>query len=132
MSIPISNAKNRPLTANSGTLPYVGDTLLNYFQPMTFNQVGKIVDNYLLEETSNPIDFRGVIQPFGARQLIMKPEGQRDLKWWMLHADPSCTLEPDQVVSYQGVQYRVRSQNDYGLYGFVMYELTEDYTGAGP
>lgn len=132
MSIPISNASSRLLTETSGTLPDVSGALLDYFQAMTFVRVGKVVDEFIVTETPTDIDFQGVIQPFGARQLAMKPEGQRAWKWWMLHAQPGITLEPDEVVSYQGTQYRVRSQNDYGLYGYVSYELTEDYSGAGP
>lgn len=132
MSIPISNASSRLLTETSGTLPDVSGALLDYFQAMTFVHVGKVVDEFIVTETPTDIDFQGVIQPFGARQLAMKPEGQRAWKWWMLHAQPGITLEPDEVVSYQGTQYRVRSQNDYGLYSYVSYELTEDYSGAGP
>lgn len=132
MSIPISNAKNRPLNVNTGTMPNVSGALQNYFQPLTFEVVEKSVESFLLVEVGEDIDFRGVMQPFGPRQLMMKPEGQRHWNWWMLHADPGLVLEVDMVVKYLDVQYRVKAQSDYRLDGYVMYELIQDFTGAGP
>ncbi len=128
----IGNGANRPLNQNSGGVPNVGDALLEWFQPMTFGVVTKVTRNFQTVETMEEINFRGVWQPQGPRAISYKPEGQRDWKWFMLHSDPSLILEPDQVVAYLGTQYRVKSQTDYRLYGYIQYELIEDFTGSGP
>lgn len=129
----ISNAADRKLFENSGTLPDVSGGILNYFQPMVFTVIAKIVDkSYQVLETPVLTDFQGVWQPFTAQQISMKPEGQREWQWFMLHAQPGVTLNPDDVVTYLGTQYRVKSKLDYTLYGYVQYELNNDYTGAGP
>ena len=62
----------------------------------------------------------------------MKPEGQRAWKWFSVHADPSLSLTPDEVITYQSTQYRVKGKTDYTGYGYIYYELIEDYTGSGP
>lgn len=128
----ISNGRDRPLNANSGTVPDVSGAMLDYFQPMTFGVVTKTVENFQVVETMAEVTFQGVWQPQSARQISYKPEGQRAWEWVMLHAEPSLVLEPDQVVIYLGRQFRVKAQSDYRLYGYIQYELVNDYTGAGP
>lgn len=120
------------LTKSSGTVPFVQGALLDWFQPMVFTQIVKSVVNYQNVETPTNTSFLGVWQPFGPRQLMMKPEGQRSWKWFMVHAVPALELEPDEVITYQGVQYRVIEVYDYVIYGYMEYHLTNDYTGSGP
>lgn len=128
----IFNAANRPLNQVTGTVPDVSGAMTDWFQPMVFTQVTKETKGFQLIETATSINFRGVIQPLSGRRLELKPEGQRAWTWLLLHADPSLTLEVDEVVTFNGVQTRVMSQKDYRLYGYVEYELVQDWTGAGP
>ena len=126
------NGKNTPLNANTGGVPDVGDALLEWFQPMTFGVVTKTTQNFQVVETVVETSFRGVIQPLSGRSLAMKPEGQRQWKWIQVHSDPCLILKTDQIIVYLGTQYRVMSQQDFRLYGYVRYELANDYTGSGP
>lgn len=128
----ITNAKDRPLGANTGGLPDMGDALFNYLQPMTFTRIVKTIVNYEVVETPTDFDTQGVWQPFSPQMLMMKPEGQRKWSWFMLHVLPGLNLEDDEVVTYLGVQYRVKSKLEYQLYGYQQYELVDDYTGSGP
>ena len=132
-NFPIYNASNRPLPNNSGTLPEVDETLANWFQSMTFEQVGKIVNNvFQVVETPTTFSFLGVWQPSQPSELEMRAQGQRKWQWFSVHSWPGVPLEPDDVINYLGVQYRVMSMNDYTLYGFIEYRLINDYSGAGP
>lgn len=128
----IHNGSSTPLNANTGTLPDVSDAMLNYFQPMTFGVVTKTVVNFQAVETMVDVSFQGVWQPLTERQLYLKPEGERAWSWYWLHAEPALILDTDQVVVYLGVQYRVMTNKDYRLYGYVEYHLVQDWTGAGP
>lgn len=128
----IGNGKDTPLNALAGTVPQVGDAMLDWFQPMMFEPVEKTVSGYQVVETMTPIQFMGVWQPLTERQLMLKPEGQRAWSWFWVHADPSLTLEVDSVITYLGVQYRVMTHKDYRLYGYVEYHLIQDWEGAGP
>lgn len=132
MSSSIKNAKNTPLSANSGTVPDMGGALLDWLQPMTFGVVTKTVVNSQVVEVEADTAFRGVIQPFSDRQLMLKPEGQRAWSWYWVHSDPSLVLTVDSTITYLGRQYRVMSLRNYSLYGYREYHLVQDYSGSGP
>ncbi len=129
---PIFNAKDRPITTATGQLPNVNGAMSSWYQPMTFEVVTKTVTGYQVAETGTQYNFKGVIQPLAPRQVAYKPEGQRAWTWLMLHADPSLTLEVDSVVIYLGVQTRIMARKDYTIYGYVYYELVQDWEGSGP
>jgi hypothetical protein len=124
--------KDTPLNAAAGSVPQMGGALLSWFQPMIFGVVVKTVAAFQVVETMEQILFQGVWQPLNAKRLAMKPEGQQAWSWFWVHSDPSLQLNVDQVVQYLGVQYRVMALKDYKLYGYMEYELVEDYTGSGP
>lgn len=128
----IANGANRPLFAKAGTVPDVSGALQDYYQTLVFTQIVKTVVGFQVVETPNPINFRGTIQPFTKRQLLLKPEGQRAWSWFSCHSDPVLTLKVDDVVLWNGKQTRVMAQTNYGLYGYMVYELVQDWTGAGP
>jgi hypothetical protein len=128
----IANAASQPLNFKTGTVPDVSGGMTDWFQPMVFTQVQKETDAFQVVETPTNVSFRGVIQPLTGRKLELKPEGQRAWTWLLLHSDPSLTLNVDEVVTYNGVQTRVMARKDFSLYGYVEYELVQDWTGAGP
>lgn len=128
----IANGKNTPLNVKTGTVPDVGGALTDWFQPMVFERVTKETVGFQVIETGVETAFRGVIQPFTNRDLQLKPEGQRAWSWFWLHAEPQLALNVDEVVTYLGVQTRVMARKDYTIYGYIVYELVQDWTGAGP
>lgn len=128
----IPNAKNTALNVRTGTIPDVGGAMRDWFQPMVFERVTKATTGFQVVETGTPVAFTGVIQPMSNRQLLLKPEGQRAWTWLTLHADPVLKLDVDEVVTYLGVQTRVMARKDYTIYGYVYYELVQDFTGSGP
>ena len=128
----IFNASSQPLNIKSGSIPDVSGALKDYFQIMTFTKIVKSIIGFENFETPTPINFQGVLYPMTGRRLELKPEGQRAWTWLILYADPVITLEVDEVVVYNNKQTRVMSQKDFGLYGYVEYELVQDFTGSGP
>jgi hypothetical protein len=128
----IANACNRPLFEENGTVPDVSGALQDYFQPMVFEPLVKTAVGFQAVENATPINFRGTIQPFNQRQLMLKPEGERAWTWFTLHSDPVLTLQVDDVVKYLGKQTRVMGRKNFSLYGYVEYEIVQDWTGSGP
>lgn len=128
----IANGCNKPLFDKAGTTPDVSGALQDYYQSMTFEPVGKVINGFQVTEIGTPIDFRGVVQPFSERALLLKPEGQRAWSWFLIHSDPVLTLKVDDVVLWRGVQTRIMARKDYELYGYVEYHAVQDWTGAGP
>lgn len=131
---PIFNAGSVPLSKNPGTLPNMADTIMNWFQLLTFEQVTKTVDaTFQVQETTTPLQFQGVVQPFTAQQLRMKPEGQRLWKWYGIHALPVLQLSPDDVlIDQSGTHFRVMGKTDFTQYGYVYYETVQDYNPPTP
>lgn len=126
----IKNGSDILLNTNPGTLPNVSGALLNWFQKLTIGIVTKTIQNFILVETVEEKTFQGVWQPMSARKLMMKPEGQRQWKWFTLHCDVSLILQNDDIVTHNGSKFRVMGQTDYSEYGYLEYELSDDYIEA--
>lgn len=125
----IKNGKDYLLTANPGTLPNVQGAMLNWFQTLIFTRLTKGVANFDLTETPKNYSFQGVKQPLSAQELQLKPEGQRNWKYFWIHALPDLVLEPDDVIKFtDGVAYRVIGKWDYTEYGYISYEIVQDFT----
>jgi hypothetical protein len=125
----IKNGKDYPLSSNPGTLPDMQGAMLSWFQRLTFTKVVKTVVNHEVEEETTTFEFTGVRQPMSPQQLEMKPEGQRAWKWEMIHAFPDLILKPDEIIVFESVPYRVMKKSDFKEYGYILYEIVEDYRG---
>ncbi len=123
----IRNAANFDLSDSPGTLPNMTSALLDYFQKMTFSKITKTTVNFQLVEKAQVYYTKGVRQPLKPQAILMKPEGQRKWVWEMLHILPDVVLGIDDVVDFKGTRYRVMSRSDYTEYGFLQYEIAQDY-----
>ena len=119
--------------ANKGTvqaaspLPRMATTILGWFRPLALvRRITQIVDREAVI-TEVKQSCLGVVQPLSNRELVMKPEGQRSWKWNMLHTSTNIELSPGEDFSINGKNYRVMSDKGYSDYGYVYYELVQDY-----
>lgn len=129
----IHNAAQVPLSGNPGTLPNMSDDVANWFQLLVFEKLVKTTTNFVVVEMTTPIQFQGVIfTPTTGRRLVMATNGQRLWKAKQVITWPGVLLAPDDVVTYEGIQYRVMVTGDFKQYGFASYDLCEDYIGSGP
>jgi hypothetical protein len=93
--------------------------------------VNKTVSNFALAEAEQqplvPLWVEGILQSVHPRALLVKPEGQRQWKWW----DFWCTerLLLDWVLEDpDGVKLRVMARMNWSSAGYFHYELTEGPT----
>ena len=128
----IANGARKPLFSIAGDVPDVSGALQSYYQHMVFERISKVVNGYQVAETGVPINFRGVVQPFTERQLLLKPEGERAWTWLMVHSDPTLKLNVDDIGIFHGMKTRVMSRKNFTLYGFIEYHMVQDWIGAGP
>jgi hypothetical protein len=128
VSIPISNGKDKPLSAQQGHVPNISGAMDCWFQNMTFTLVSKSVKNFSLVEVNTNIDFMGVVSP-NDQPLDMKAHGQRKWDSFDCYTQPGVPLVPDDIILYQGTKYRVMHKFNFELYGYVLYKLEQDYTG---
>ena len=124
----IINAKNKPLTQSG--LPQMGEVLPSWFQTLTFDVISKSLVDYEVVETKTRITTRGVRQPMTAKDLAIKPEGQRAWKWETIHCLPDVVLEVDDVIIFDNTRYRVKQRWDWREYGYVQYEICQAYQNA--
>lgn len=132
---PISNASSFNLNQSRGTLPNVSSAVVRFFQPLKFVKITKTTKRAKLIEVREEVATMGVIQPLNSQQLMVKPEGQRAWKWNWIHALPTLVLNNDDVVTLAdapagGTSYRVMGKTDFSAYGYVAYEVVQDYKAA--
>lgn len=128
----IQNAANVSVSVQTGSIPNLGTAMLDWFQYLTFEQIVKTTTAFQVVETTVPINFWGLIQPFTERQLQFLPEGQRAWTWLLMHAQPQLELNVDDVCLFLGVQTRVMTRRNYTLYGYSEFRLCQDWLGSGP
>lgn len=125
--MPISNGKDLLIGSFYPNLPNMSTTLESWFQNIVIGLITKTLENNRVVETTTDYPTLGVIQPLTTEQLEIKPEGQRSWKWFMLHCQPSLSLKTDDTVTIRGSRYRVMGRGGFDEYGYIMYELVQDY-----
>jgi hypothetical protein len=113
-------------------LPNVSSTIEGWFQDIVIGIISAPVVKGRVVETVSELQTRGVLQPLTAQQLELKPEGERSWKWYMLHCQPSLSLQTDDTVTIKGGRYRVMGRWGYDDYGYVQHELVKDYESVIP
>lgn len=126
----IFSANQLSVTQNATQLPSVSNAVMAYFRPLILIFVQKTVVDFEIAEARRELRCSGSIQPFSSRELKIKPEGQRSWNWQMLHTTPEVKLKNDMEFTSQGTRYRVMSQLAYQNFGYIQYELVQDYVGT--
>lgn len=127
---PLKNACDTLLSQNPGSLPNVQGAMANWFQPLKFAKIIKEVVNFQVVETQVITNFMGVRQPMKPKDLEIMPEGQRAWSWEMIHAYPDLVLAVDDIIYFNGVPYRVMNKHDWTEYGYLRYDIKQDYTNT--
>ncbi len=109
------------------SLPHVGKALHGWMQLMKFTIICKQSINGYTQEIASTLNTHAVRQPLSPQQLAIKPKGERNWRHEMIHALPDLQLNPDDRVEYLGVRYRVMERNDYPEYGYIQYNVSEDF-----
>lgn len=125
----ITSANKKSVSDMASALPDVSGTIAGWFRPLILIRVvTKQVDR---EAQTSEFQQKcmGVIQPFNAVDLKIKPEGQRTWIWKMLHTTPDVNLALGEDFKISDVKYRIMGNKNYDEYGYVYYELVQDYRG---
>jgi hypothetical protein len=127
---PVPRAGKLGVTESAVSLPSVRSTLAGWFRPLVLGRVTKTMVDFEVKEVFREQGCRGVIQPHGPQELKLKPEGQRSWNWQLLHTTPDVNLETDERFKIKNTPFRVMSKQDWSEYGYVTYELVQDYQSA--
>ena len=127
---PILGAGLRDVAEGSLTMPNMRGAVIGLFRPLEITVITTSIVKGLSQEVRKTYASAGTLQPMKARAVMLKPEGDRTLKWFVLHAGREIQLKPNDVVVRKGVPYRVMAVWPWEDYGFMKYELTEDYNAV--
>jgi hypothetical protein len=113
-------------------LPNMMPAVNAWAQTLQFVVVGRESVDFKTVETYSPIKGRGMRVPMTAQQLQIKPEGQRAWKWERIFCSPSIQLEVNDIIIFglnsKETRYRVMAKTDYSEYGYLEYEIVQDFT----
>lgn len=127
------NAKDRPLNQTATAVPDVSGGILNYFKPLVLIQITTEVVRFQASPTPKRIWSQGMVQAFSGRQLALKPEGERAWLWNTLFTLPGIPLKAGDEVEIPATpsprNFRVMRVTGDADYGFLQYEVVENYTG---
>ncbi len=77
---------------NVGTLPRVDGAVNSWGVPLTVNLVSRLITEFTSIETLTPVSTVGVLQSYSTRELMVRPENERQFQWWMLHVKATETF----------------------------------------
>lgn len=107
------------------SFPQMNGVLWNWTDALQFNVVALTAENFqAVERLVAPIAFDGCVVPLPTRQLLIKPEGERQWKWWTLYTEQE--LEPDSILQDEtGSYYRVVKKSNWSGADYFEYEITQ-------
>lgn len=74
------------------------------------------------------VNFQGVIQPLSEKTIQLKPEGQRAWEWLQIHCTSGkLNLDVNDIIEYNGKNFKIMAQNDYSLNGYIEYHAVQDF-----
>lgn len=121
----ISNGKNNIISNN--LLPNMSETIMSWFQSITFTLITRTVVDYDVVETKSLIKTQGVVQPYKPEPLEIQTAGTRSWSWQQIHCLPDVILNNGDYIIYKDVRYKVLYKKDYSEYGYVEYMLCEGF-----
>lgn len=107
--------------------PNMRDVLMGWFRKISLVIVRKQQVDFQTQEVEVPHETQGVVQPFTAARLQMKPEGQRSWSWWLVYATPDLVLQTDDAIIYAGMRLRIMAKWPFEAHGYVEYHAVLDY-----
>lgn len=115
----------------STSFPNMAGAIKAWMQPLVFVEVCKSQDEqFLTVESYVPRKAFGIRVPLKPQELMFKPEGQRAWKWEQIFSTPSLVLGIDAIIEFEKRRYRVMSKTDYSQYGYVIYDICQDFTAC--
>lgn len=108
-------------------VPYLATAVRGWTQPISVELVTKSIVNYQVVQTRTPTTLNINIQPMPAQEVVRRPEDQRKWRWWSIIVREGPLLDIDDVVTVDGVSYRIVKVHNWTLSGFQKYEALEDY-----
>ena len=114
--------------SQSSGMPQMTVAFAGWQSKINLVRITQEIINGFPEDIEEKIFFQGVIQPLSARQLMLKPEGERSWTWLQIHCFAgNLNLVPNDKIIYNNVRYKIMASKDYSLNNYIEYHATLDY-----
>lgn len=122
--------RNFKINQISNSMPKVDDVLTGWMIDFVANFTKQVRIDGEFVETSKFVKMQGVLQPLSAEDISLKPEGQRNWKWYQLHVPIKYQQLPvGKIVKLDNINYKIMAAKDYKLNGYTEYHCIKDYEG---
>lgn len=109
-------------------MPQISAAFAGWLTSITLVIITQTIVEGFVEDSESEITFKGVIQPLMPKAIALKPEGQRDWGWLMIHCfSGSLNLSPNDRIIYNSQKYKIMATKDYSLDNYIEYHLVEDF-----
>ncbi len=108
------------------SFPNVSEAFWDWTDTVTFKVLRTTVADFeVVEVPINDVTFEGALEPTKPRDLLIKPENQRNWKWWDMYT--TFSLAPgEEIQDPSGSTFRVMSKRNWGNAGYFQYDLLQD------
>ena len=108
-------------------IPNVADVVQSWSIPMTAHKIEEDIVDFEVVEKRKRINFKGVPpQPITPQELQLKPEGQRDWKYYTIYS--TYKFKIDDLIEIDKIRYRIKQVQAWrNIYGYWKFEMIEDY-----
>ncbi len=108
-------------------IPKIQFALNGWESPITLIKITQAKVDFEVVNTQEQISFQGVIQPLNAEALKIGPLEMRSWEWLMIHTRINIELQTNDLIEYEGKQYKVMFEKDYSLNNYYEYHLVKNY-----
>jgi hypothetical protein len=110
------------------SFPNVADGLAGLTQTLRMVRETQVVTDYeVVEPVQQDFYFEGVLEPLKPQRLLLKPEGERNWRYWDMWSEMDMPINTI-VLDPEGVRFRVTARVPWFEAGYFQYELTQATT----
>lgn len=109
-------------------MPQIGAAFSGWQTKIALVVITQTIVDGLTVDTPKTITFNGVVQPLSAKQIALKPEGQRAWAWLQIHCfSGNLNLKNNDRIKFNERFYKVMGVWDWSLDNYIEYHAVEDF-----
>jgi hypothetical protein len=108
-------------------IPQIQSAFNGWESPITMVKLTSSIVDYEKVSVREEIKFKGVVQPLTPEALKLKPLESRSWEWLMIHCKDGTAISTNDLIEFEGQEFKVEFRNRYKLNGFFEYHLVKNY-----
>ena len=108
-------------------LPQIQVAFNGWQSSVVLKKLTSLIVDFEKVTSEQDFNFSGVVQPLMAEELRLKPLDQRSWEWLMIHTRTSAEIFTNDLIKYNGKEYKVMFEKNYSLNGYYEYHLVKNY-----